>query len=484
MRKLLTALLLATLAFPACPDELPELGDTSSAALTGPQEQALGRGVMLEIRSDRDYFSDPFTADYLNGLGYRLVANAGGGAQEFEFFVVRDSTLNAFALPGGFIGVHTGLLLATENESELASVLGHEIAHVTQHHIARSIEAQSRNTLPMLAALAIAILAARNSPQTAEAAIVGSQAGMIQAQLNFTRENEREADRLGMQTLIKSGFDPHGMATFFERLQKYTRFYETNAPAFLRTHPLTYERIADIENRLQGLPYRPVPDSLDFQLMRARLRGLLDGPREAVQWFESRVAEGAADPLSPPQLYGHALALTRARRFAEARQELARLQQKLPDHPLVLHLAAVLTHDEGHPVEALAAWRTALARSPDSRGLHYGYLENLLEVGQAQQALDFASQRLTVSHNDDQLYELQARAYAALDRQLLQHRAQAEAYVNRGNISAAVDQLQIALKSKDGDFYSLSSTEARLKELRAILDFDRLQCGGRRSLMP
>ncbi len=483
MRTLLIALLIAALVPPCGADELPELGDASSAALSSQQEQALGRGVMMEIRTDPDFFNDPFTSDYLNSLGYRLVANAGGGGQEFEFFVVRDSTLNAFALPGGFVGVHTGLLLTAENESELASVLGHEIAHVTQHHIARSIEAQSRNTLPMLAALAVAILAARNSPQTAEAAIMGSQAGMIQSQLNFTRENEREADRLGMQTLVKSGFDPKGMASFFERLQKYTRFYETNAPAYLRTHPLTYERIADIENRLQNLPPHPVPDSIEFQLMRTRLRALLGTPREAVSWFEQRATERAVEGgLSAPDLYGYTLALTRAQRFGEAHQQLAKLQARLPDHPWVLHLVAQLTHDEGHGEQALSAWRAALARSPDSRGLHYAYTENLLETGHLQEALDFVSQRLLLVHNDDRLYELQARAYAALDKQLLQHRAQAEAYVNRGNISAAVDQLQIALRSKDGDFYSLSSTEARLKELRAILDYDRAQRGGRPGL--
>ena len=478
MKRLLCALLIAALSLPAVPDELPELGDTSSASLSAQQEQALGRGVMLEIRTDRDYFSDPFTADYLNSLGYRLVANAGGGGQEFEFFIVRDSTLNAFALPGGFIGVHTGLLLATENESELASVLGHEIAHVTQHHVARMIEAQSRNTLPMLAALALAILAARNSPTTSEAAIVGAQAGSIQSQINFTRDNEREADRLGMQTLVKSGFDPRGMATFFERLQRFTRFYETNAPAFLRTHPVTSERIADIENRLQTLPPHPVPDSIDFQLMRVRLRTLLETPRDAVRYFESRVTEGA-DPLAIPQLYGHTLALIRARRFSEAHAELARLQAKLPEHPLVAQLAAVLAHDEGKLDAAIVAWQAALARSPDSRGLHYGYAETLLEAGQAQKALDFLSQRLQITHNDDELYELQSRAYAALNRQLLQHRAQAEAYFNQGNISAAVDQLQIALKSGDGDFYSMSSTESRLKELKAILEYDRQQRRGR-----
>jgi len=475
MKKLLSVLLLITLTCPASPaDDLPELGDISSATLSPQQEQALGRQVMMEIRSDPDYFSDPFTAEYLNALGYRLVANAGAGDQTFEFFVVRDSTLNAFALPGGFIGVHTGLLIAAENESELASVLSHEIAHVTQHHMARMMAAQSQNTLPMLAALAVAILAARSNPQATGGAIMGIQGGLIQSQLNFTRENEREADRIGMQTLVKSGYDARGMASFFERLQKYTRFYETNAPSYLRTHPVTYERIADIQNRLQQIPFRPIPDSLDFQLMRVRLRALLSSPRDGVAWFDNVLAEGG-DPNALPQLYGQTLALVRAQRFTDAHKLLSRLLPRLPAHPWVEQLAAQLAHDEGKLDEAIRLYRQAILHAPNSRGLHYGYAEALLEAGQTQGALDFLTQRLQSIRTDDRLYELQARAYAALNKQLLQHRAQAEAYINRGNIIAAVDQLQIAIKSGDGDFYSQSATEARLKELRSMIEYDRAQ---------
>ncbi len=482
MKKLISALILLSLTFPARPaEDLPELGDISSASLSTQQEQALGRQVMLEIRSDPDYLTDPFTAEYLNILGNHLVGNAGGGDQTFEFFVVRDSTLNAFALPGGFVGVHTGLLIAAENESELASVLSHEIAHVTQHHVARMMAAQSQNTLPMLAALAAAILAARSNPQLAGGAIMGVQGGMIQSQINFTRDNEREADRIGMQTLVKSGYDARGMASFFERLQKYTRFYETNAPSYLRTHPVTYERIADIENRLKDVPFRPVPDSLDFQLMRARLRATLPTPREAIAWFENVLAEGG-DPNAIPQLYGQTLALVRSRRFADAHTLLARLQPRLPAHSWIEQLAAQLAHDEGNLKESIRAYRQAIAHAPNSRGLQYGYLESLLEADQAQLALDFLISRLQTVHNDDRLYELQARSYAMLNKQLLQHRAQAEAYICKGNIIAAVDQLMIAIKSGDGDFYSQSATEARLKELRAMIDYDRAmkQRGGQR----
>jgi predicted Zn-dependent protease len=475
MKRFISILLITSLVLPAISsDELPELGDESSATLSSQQEQALGRQVMMEIRGDRDYYLDPFTVEYLNRLGYRLVANAGAGSQTFEFFVVRDSTLNAFALPGGFIGVHTGLLLAAENESELASVLSHEIAHVTQHHLARLMSAESRNQIPMLAAMAVAILAGRGNAQISSGAIMSAQAGMIQSQLTFTREHEREADRIGMQTLVKSGYDARAMASFFERLQKYTRFYETNAPAYLRTHPVTYERIADIENRLQSLPFRPIPDSLDFQLMRARLRALLPAPREAVAYFENRIQEGA-DPKALPHLYGYGLALLKAQRLDDARKTYEQLHLLLPHHAWIEQFGAALAREEHRLDEAITRYQEALNEAPASRGLQYGYLDVLLEAGQSKEALQYIAKQLTVTRDDDQLYEFQARAFALSKLDFQQHRAQAEAYFYRGNLMAAIDQLQIALRSGPVDFYTQSSAEARLKEMKALADYDRKQ---------
>lgn len=475
MKRALCSLLIACLLLPAYPQEdLPDLGDESSATLSPQQEQALGRQVMMEIRGDRDYYTDPFATEYLNRLGYRLVANAGGGAQAFEFFIVRDSTLNAFALPGGFVGVHTGLLLAAESESELASVLSHEIAHVTQHHLARLMSAESRNQIPMLAAMALAILAGRGNAQLSSGAIMSAQAGMIQNQISFTREHEQEADRIGMQTLVKSGYDARAMASFFERLQKYTRFYETNAPSYLRTHPVTYERIADIENRLQGMPFRPVPDSLDFQLMRARLHALLPSPKEAVGYFENRVADGA-NPNEIPQRYGYTVALLRAQRLNDAERSYQELKRLISQHTWVDQLGAAIAREMGRLPEAASLYESALDKAPESRGLQYAYLEVLLEMEDAAKALNYLARLLVVQKNDDQLYELQSRAYAMQHRDFQQHRAQAEAYYCRGNLMAAIDQLQIALRSGPVDFYTQSAAEARLKEFKGLADFDRKQ---------
>ncbi len=286
MRKILILLLTVGLVGNPAAYELPDLGDSSAAVFSSQDEKALGREIMMEIRADRDYFDDPETVDFLNSVGNRLLAvSEDATGMQFEFFVVQDPSLNAFAMPGGYIGVHTGLMVAAENESELASVLAHEISHVTQHHIARMIEAQSKNMPLTFAAMAAALLAARSNPNASVGAMMGAQAGMIQAELDFTRENEREADRLGIQRLIKSGYDPRAMSTFFSKLQRYGRFYEGTAPAYLKTHPLTTERLAEIQNRLQGLPYKQVQDRPDFQLIRARISALTGGSQAALRSF-------------------------------------------------------------------------------------------------------------------------------------------------------------------------------------------------------
>ncbi|MDP1705324.1 MAG: M48 family metalloprotease, partial [Sulfurimicrobium sp.] len=271
--------------------ELPDLGESSQAVFSLQQEQRIGESIMADIRASRELMRDAEVTDYLNALGARLIANSQDSARSFEFFALRDSTLNAFALPGGFIGVHSGLILSAQSESELASVLAHEISHVTQRHLARVIAGTQKNTLTTLAALAVAILAARSNPQVANAALVTAQATGVQSRLDYTREHEREADRIGLQVLNASGFDPRAMVDFFGRMQKYGRLYENNAPVYLRTHPLTTERIADVENRVGALPYRQVPDSLDFQLVRAKLEAEEGLPQNAIKMFEVALAE-------------------------------------------------------------------------------------------------------------------------------------------------------------------------------------------------
>jgi predicted Zn-dependent protease len=463
-RTLIAALLATNIALA---DELPDLGDVSQSALSPAQERKLGEGIMGQIRSNPAYLDDPEVADYLNAIGYRLVANSPDPAAPFEFFAISDSSINAFALPGGFVGVHSGLLLTAQSESELASVLSHEIAHVTQRHIARLVAAQQRTGLASMAALAVAILAARSNSQVSAAAIAAAQAGAIQSQLNFTREHEREADRIGLQIMEKSGFDVHAMPVFFERLQKATRVYENGAPSYLRTHPLTFERIADIQSRIQDIPFRQVPDSLEFKLIRARLSAREGNPRETVATFD-RMLETHKFATEAAARYGLVVALLRAGDKGRARKEMALLQDLKAASPMIDALAAQTLVAGGEIEKGLSSYRGSLRTSPNRRALVYGYVDTLIAANRAADAVQFLNSRLEGQSPDPRLYEFQARAYTAMGKRLLQHRALAEAYALRGNISAAIEQLQIAQKSGDGDFYQKSSVEARLKELVAL----------------
>jgi predicted Zn-dependent protease len=442
---------------------LPDLGDVSSTAITPADERRLGERIMREIRRDPAYLDDAEVADYANSLGARLTARSDAVRQEFDFFVVRDLQINAFAMPGGFIGIHTGLLLAAQSESEVAGVVAHEIAHVTQRHIARMISQQGQSQLMSLAAMAVALLAARSNSQVAEAAVAFGQAGVVQNQLNFTRDNEREADRVGVQLLDASGFDPRGMAAFFERLQRATRVYEGGAPSYLRTHPLTFERIGDIQNRVENMPYRQVQDSLDFQLIRAKLRAENDTPREAVAYFESSLNERKFLSEAATR-YGLVASLLRAREFERAKRELAPLRKTAS--PIIENLACRVTDATGDAQQALACYQAARRTYPNQRALFYGHVEQLLRVSQPAEALQLIDARLQLQPDDDRLYRLQAQAYAAQGNRLLQHRAQGEAYARAGQLGAAMEQFQIALKSGQGDFYQLSAIEARLRELR------------------
>ena len=283
----------------ATAQNLPSLGGSEREDLSPLMERKLGEQVMRDIRRDSDYLNDAPTLEYLNGFGNSLVDARpevrGEAGFDFFFFAVRDPWLNAFALPGGFIGVYSGLMLAAQSESELASVLAHEIGHVSQRHIARMLGSQKQDMLIPLAAMVLGALAARSSPDVAMATMMGGQGYAMQRQLNFSRDAEREADRVGLQILGEGGFDTSGMVAFFGRLQTATRAYSENAPAYLQSHPLTTERIADIQARIRDQRYRQRADSIEFQLIRARVRVLQDssaqGLRDAAAMFESQLQQ-------------------------------------------------------------------------------------------------------------------------------------------------------------------------------------------------
>lgn len=477
MRRPFALLLSCALALPAPLSaqsyDLPDLGDVAATELSPAAERRIGEEIIAQIRwRDAAYLDDPEIEEYVNRLGHRLAGVSNNPTQDFDFFVVRDPTLNAFALPGGYIGVHTGLLLAAQTESEFASVLGHEIAHVTQRHIAQIVGKQSQSAMLMMASLLVAVLAARSNSDVSQAAIAAGQAGAIQSQLGYTRAFEREADRVGLETLDKAGMDVRGMPSFFERLQRNTRVYENNAPAYLRTHPLTTERIADMENRVTRMPYRQVLDSVDFRYARAKLRADAGQPADAVRDLESEVARA---PQAEEMAYGLARALLRAGRADDALVRLDVVRKRAPASPWLETLAAEIHIARRDGAEAVRILDAARRQFPASRSVAYALADARIQAGQAGEAAKAVRRLLDDRSGDPRLWQLLSRAHAALGERSAQHRAQAEVYVLRGSLPAAIEQLEIARKAGDGDFYLLSAVDARLRELQRSLQEARRQ---------
>ncbi|GLT20671.1 hypothetical protein GCM10007933_01220 [Zoogloea oryzae] len=468
MKKRLIAALLCVVMIPqGIAHDLPDLGDSASSELSPLAEQRLGAQIMRDIRwKDAAYLRDSEVEDYLNWLGDRLVAAGPGAGLPFQFFGVNDPTLNAFAMPGGNIGVHTGLILAAQSESELAGVLAHEVSHVTQRHIARMLGKQSQTGMLMLASLLVAVLAAKSSAQVSQAAISAGMAAGMSTQLSYSRDFENEADRLGVQNLAAAGFDVRGMVGFFERLQKNARLYENNAPAYMRTHPLTSDRITEMENRVAQMPYRQVPDSLDFQLVRAKLKVGRQPSREVIAEFET-AARGSNPPVAAQ--YGLVRAYLQTRRLADADREMVELRKRNALSAMIDGLEGDLRIAHGDPAGAARLFREARARFPQSHRLMYGEIEALIDSGKAADALTAVKAELQTTAGDATLWEFRARAEAALGKRLGQHRSLGEVYAIQGNYAASAEQFALAQTAGDGDFFEQSAVDSRLREVRALL---------------
>jgi predicted Zn-dependent protease len=459
----------ASVELPPPATVLPELGDASQVDLSPAQERKLGEAVIHQARVSGEIMDDPEVTDYLNDLGQRLVAAVPDSRIDFHFFAVADPQINAFALPGGFVGVNTGLILLTQTESELASVLAHEISHVTQHHIARMIATHKDAMLMSLGALALAILAAKaggsSGGQAAQAALASAQALSIQQELNFTRANEYEADRIGFQRLAAGGFDVTAMATFMKRLQDATRFSDNGAPTYLRSHPVTLERIAEAQARAQAYPYRQVADSLDFQMVRALLRSYEGEPRDAVAFFDRALAEHKYNSLIATK-YGLAASLLRAKDYARAKTVVADLDRSAPSHPMIDAIAGHVMMESGDLDGAIKRFKDALALYPNKMQLVYDYPKALLRAGRASEASAFIETELARFADNGPLHQIAARAYAAQNMEMKQHQQQGEYYVWQGNLKDAITQFELASKARDADFYNASMVDTRLRGLR------------------
>ena len=461
-------------------NNLPNLGDTEREILSPAMERKIGEEIMRDLRRNPDYLDDAPLLEYLDQFGNTLVSaypGARGEANyEYGFFAVRDPVLNAFALPGGFIAAHSGLILAAQSESELASVLAHEIGHVAQRHIARGIGQQKQDALIPLASILLAVLASRASSDAAIALVEGGQGLALQRQLNFSRDLEREADRVGFQILKAAQFDTSGMVAFFGRMQTASRGYSDAVPAYLRSHPLTTERIADITARVRESRYKQRADSLDFHLIRARVRVLQDesvqGMREAQVFFDNQ-AQQNSPVLSAAAKYGLAFLALRQGQPAKADNLLLVAKALLPGKAENAIIAALsidikLAPNQGPDkvAQAAAEAQHAHLQYPLSRGIARQLADALLATGRNAEATNYLRDQMQLYRQEPGLHQQLAKTYAAQGKLALQHMALAESYVLLGSLPAALEQLALARRAGDATFYDQSMIDARERELQ------------------
>jgi len=442
---------------------LPDMGDTSGSKVSPAQERRTGQAVVHNIRRVGGIINDPMLDDYINNLGYQLISTS-GTEQDFNFFIVNDKQLNAFALPGGFIGVNYGLIMATESENELASVVAHEIAHITQRHHARRYEMGDKQ-IPVVAALIAAMILGSNNYEVAQAAVASAAAGAVQQQINFTRSNEKEADRIGIGMLADAGYNPQAMATFFERLEKESGLYGVNTPEFLRTHPVSTARVADARNRAARLKKQASRKSnKNFLLMRARIRALANEDKQAVvHEFEKRLKTGSYRDKEAEQ-YGYALTLINIEKYAQAKKIITALLKKDPNRIAYLLALAQIETSINKTYQADNAFEKALELYPENDVLTYYYAQNLIKNKQFKKAHKLLYKYVQLPGKNPEFYRFLSQAEAGMDNTSGMHESLADFYLSSGQPHEAIRQIQLAMKTKkENDFYRDSRMEAKLK---------------------
>lgn len=424
--------------------ELPDIGDTSESYLSLVEEQRLGEAFMRNLQGAINIVSDPEIESYITTLGERLTTNS-NSQQRFTFFVVNDPAINAFAGPGGYIGINTGLIMASKSESELASVLAHEIAHVTQRHLARAFESATKSSLPTAAAIIAAIILASQGSDLGEAALATALATSTQKQINFTRQNEKEADRIGMSLLASSQFDPQGMPAFFERLYRHNKGYDNQNLEFLRTHPLTLSRIADTRNRAAQYPVTTASDQTGYHLIKTRLQVLSSHDSEkSVEQFREQLENAPAEKKHIAR-YGYALSLAKNGQHSAAMAQIKSLIKDFPEQVSYHVAAANIAYAAGNFANAAAICEENLKLFPHHHALTSLYALTLLKQGDSSRASALLYEHLRRHPFNPQLYKLLAQAEHHNDKLPASHEALAEYYYLRGITHSAIEQLDIAL---------------------------------------
>ena len=461
----------AVLAMPVSEAQqgLPDFGSPADSVLTKSRERLLGEGVVFELRRAGAIVDDALLNEYIRLLGSRLVSQVNDGDYAFRFFMIDDDSINAFAMPGGVIGVHTGLLLATDNESELAGVLAHEIAHVTQRHIARAMLDQQRGSIAAMAASIASILIAAAtdvSTDAASAISTASQAAAIQRQINFTRDNEYEADRIGMDVLARAEFDPNGMVSFFEELGRLDNTSSANViPEMLMTHPTSNARISESRGRARQLPRIEHEDSVAYGLVKARIRVLsATRPTEVLAYYAAR-----SDSSDPGDRYGLALSLARAGRDDEAERLFSELSAEYPG-VIAFRIGRAEALMAGRLDQlAMDVYRDANAVSPRNTPLVISYSEALIEAGRPAEAHALLLDLLNNVPPTPEQIQLIARAAAAEGDTINSLHYLAEYYASVGDLRGAIRQLVQALATSGITEVQRVRFEARIAEFEEYI---------------
>ncbi|MCZ8131565.1 MAG: M48 family metalloprotease [Steroidobacteraceae bacterium] len=454
--------------------DLPDIGTSADTVLSNADEYRIGAMIVRGLRDSGAIVEDPEITEYVQSVGSRLASHAQDGGQRFTFFVVKDPGINAFALPGGFIGVNADLVLATAGESELASVLAHEIAHVTQRHIARGLEAQGRNSLVSTAAMLAAILlgAVSGNSDIGMAGVMAGQSAAVQRQINFTRDNEYEADRIGIATLVAAGFDPHAMARFFETLGRRTgsAFQTENARIleFLQTHPVTSSRVAEARSRAAQYPaVRPV-DTMGYRLTRERLRVMRLPAGADVDALYPDAVSADAD-AGDHRYYGRALALIEAGRAPEAVRifrDLVKRQPNVTEFHTGLGQALLAAGETDASREALAHAKELFPRNVP---VTVRYAQALLQAGDAKAAHKVLLDLFNVVPPTLDQVRLIALAASSAGETAEANYYMAEYHLMSGDLTLGIETLRTALASPNITPVQRSRFRARIDELKEYL---------------
>ncbi|RBP52677.1 M48 family metalloprotease [Arenicella xantha] len=446
-------------------DQLPDLGSSAASFLSEYESQQLGRAFIRQSRSFLPYISDPELVDYINRLGNRLLSVSDAN-HPYRFYLVDNRVINAFAVPGGHVVIHSGILTKSESESELASVIGHEISHVTQNHISRKLESSQYDGWLVLASVLAA--AASGSGEVAQAAIGVSQASIIQRQLSYSRSYEAEADSLGIRLLSRAGFNPAAMPVFFKRLLDESRVSESHAPEFLRSHPLTINRIAESAERVRAYPPGPPQDESEFLLMRAKANAGYNEDHVLVRDQYLSLINSGQNTL--PNRYGYALALSQNGEFDKAREEISKLLADYPGNISVELIQADNELEAGKIEDGLAILRR-LYEQQTAKGNHLIdiYFANALVLTRHHdEAIPILQQALSVNPDEPYLHILLSRAHGEKGNDYEAYRERGEYHYLRGNYKFAVEQYKRAFRLTKSE-YQRARLAARIEEVEQEL---------------